>query len=88
MDGYDFYYETRTKVNVFLQEKMQITLHQFLLPFIAGGETPTRRTVTLLERCLFLFHRDKLCFQLPVWFRPRATRGVEIGGCFALVAGG
>ena len=39
MDGKDFYYETRTKVNVFLQEQRQITLHQFLLPFMASGET-------------------------------------------------
>ena len=58
MDGNDFYYETRTKVNVFLQEQRQITLHQFLLPFIASGET--RKTVTLQERCPFPFHRDKL----------------------------
>ena len=26
--------------------------------------------------------------KLPDMSRPRATRGVEIGGCFALVAGG
>ena len=38
MDDYDFYYEA--KVNVFLQEQRQITLlHQFLLPFAAGGGT-------------------------------------------------
>ena len=54
MDGNDFYYEARTKVNVFLQEQRQITLlQQFLLPFIASGETPTQRTVTLEERCSF-----------------------------------
>ena len=48
MDGNDFYYETRTKVNVFLQEQRQITLlHEFLLPFVPSGGTPTRRTVTL-----------------------------------------
>ena len=42
MDGYDVYYEAKTKVNVFLQDQRQITLlHQFLLPFIASGETPT-----------------------------------------------
>ena len=57
MDGIDFYYEARTKVNVFLQEQRQITLlHQFLLPFVAGGETSTRRTVTLEERCSFPLH--------------------------------
>ena len=57
MDGNDFYYEARTKVNVFLREQRQITLlHQFLLPFVASGETPTRRTVTLEERCSFPFH--------------------------------
>ena len=40
MDDYDFYYEAKTKVNVFLQEQRQITLlHQFLLPFAAGGGT-------------------------------------------------
>ena len=40
MDDYDFYYEAKTKVNVFLQEQRQITLlHQFLLPFTAGGGT-------------------------------------------------
>ena len=34
------YYEAKTKVNVFLQEQRQITLlHQFLLPFAAGGGT-------------------------------------------------
>ena len=60
MDGNDFYYDTRTKVNVFLQEQRQIALlHEFLLPFVASGETPTRRTVTLQERCPFPFHRDK-----------------------------
>ena len=54
MDGNDFYYEERTKVNVFLQDQRQITLlHQFLLPCIASGETPTQRTVTLQERCSF-----------------------------------
>ena len=69
MDGNDFYYETRTKVNVFLQEQRQLEiLHEFLLPYVASGETPTRRTVTLQERCPFPFHRDKLCFLLPVWF--------------------
>ena len=53
----------------FLQEQRQITLlHQFLLAFIASGETPTRRTVTLEERCSFPFHWDKLCFLLPGWF--------------------
>ena len=37
----------------FLQEQRQIKLlHQFLLPFVASGETPTRRTVTLEERCI------------------------------------
>ena len=57
MDGYDFYYEAKTKVNVFLQEQRQITsLHQFLRPFIAGGETTTRRTVTLEESCSFPLH--------------------------------
>ena len=45
-----FYYEARTKVNVFLQEQRQITLlHRFLLPFLARGETPTQRTVTIEE---------------------------------------
>ena len=40
MDGNDFYYEPRTKVNVFLQEQRQIALlHEFLLPFVASGET-------------------------------------------------
>ena len=63
VDGNDFYYEARTKVNVFLQEQRQITLlHQFLLLFIASGETPTRRTVALQERCSFPLHWDKLCF--------------------------
>ena len=39
-DGYDFYYEAKTKIYVFLQEQRQITLlHQFLLPFIDSGET-------------------------------------------------
>ena len=57
MDGNDFYYEARTKVDVLLQEQRQITLlHQFLLPFIASAETPTRRTVTLEERCSFSLH--------------------------------
>ena len=57
MDGNDFYYEARTKVSVFLQEQRQITLlHQFLLAFVASGETPTRRTVTLEERCSFPLH--------------------------------
>ena len=43
MDDYDFYYEAKTKVNVFLQEHRQITLlHQFLLPFVASGETLTQ----------------------------------------------
>ena len=57
MDGNNFYYETRTKVNVFLQEQRQITLlHKFLLPFIASGENPTRRTVILQERCPFPLH--------------------------------
>ena len=57
MDGNDFYYEARTEVNVFLQEQRQITLlHQFLLLFIASGETPTRRTVTLEERRSFPLH--------------------------------
>ena len=43
MDGNDFYYEARTKVNVFSTKQRQITLlHQFLLPFVAAsGETPT-----------------------------------------------
>ena len=69
MDGNDFYYEARTKVNVFLQEQRQITLlHQFLSPFVASGETPTRRTVTLDERCSFPFLFHKLCFLLPGWF--------------------
>ena len=69
MEGNDFYYEARTKVHVFLQEQRQITLlHQLLLPFIASGETPTRRTVTLEEMCSFPLHRDKLCFLLPGWF--------------------
>ena len=45
--GYEFFYEARTKVNGFLQEQRQITLlHQLLLPYIASGETPSRRTVT------------------------------------------
>ena len=57
MGGNDFYYEARTKVNVFLQEQRQITLlHQFLLAFVASGETPTRRTITLGERCSFPLH--------------------------------
>ena len=57
MDDNDFYYEARTEVNVFLQERRQITLlHQFLLAFIASGEAPTRRTVTLEERCSFPLH--------------------------------
>ena len=57
MDGNDFYYEARTKINVFLQEQRQITLlHQFLLPFIATGESPIRGTVTLEERCSFPLH--------------------------------
>ena len=61
MDGNDFYYEARTKVSVFLQEQMQITLlHQFLLPFVASGETPTRRTVTLEERCSFPLHEKTM----------------------------
>ena len=69
MDGNDFYYEARTKVNVFLQEQRQITLlHQFLFPFIASGETPTRRTVAIQEWYSFPLHRDKLRFLLPVWF--------------------
>ena len=60
MDGNEFYYEARTKVNVYIQEQRQVKLlNQFLLPFIASGETPTRRTVTLEERCSFLLHRDK-----------------------------
>ena len=43
------------KVNVFLQEQRQITLlHQLFLPFIVNGETPSRRTVTLEERCSFV----------------------------------
>ena len=54
IDGNDVYYEARTKVNVCLQKQRQITLlNQFLLPFIASGETPTRRTVTLEEMCPF-----------------------------------
>ena len=58
MDGNDFYYEARTKVMFFLkQEQRQITLlHQFLLLFVASSETPTRRTVTLEERCSFPLH--------------------------------
>ena len=60
MDGNDVYYEAyeaRTKVNVCLQKQRQITLlNQFLLPFIASGETPTRKTVTLEERCPFPLH--------------------------------
>ena len=57
MDGNDLYYEARTKVNVFLQEQRQIPLlHQFLLHFVASGEIPTRRTVTLKERCSFPLH--------------------------------
>ena len=57
MDSYDFYYEAMTKVNVFLQGQRQITLlHQFLRPFIASGETPTRRTVTVEESCSFPLH--------------------------------
>ena len=44
-------------VNVFLQEQRQITLlHQLLLPFIVNGENPSRRTVTLEERCSFPLH--------------------------------
>ena len=51
MGDYDFYCEAKMKVNVFLQEQRQITLlHQFLLPSIASGKTPTRRTVTLEEK--------------------------------------
>ena len=58
MDGNDLYYDARTKVNVFfLQEQRHITLlHQVLLPFVVSGETPTRRTVTLEERCSFPLH--------------------------------
>ena len=57
MDGYDFYFEAMTKGNGFLQEQRQRTLlHQFLLLFIASGETPTQRTVTLEERCSFPLH--------------------------------
>ena len=62
MDGYDFYYKAKTKVNVFLQDvvknkgKKNSLLHQFLLSFIASGETPTRRTVTLEERVSFPLH--------------------------------
>ena len=53
----DVYYVARTKVNVCLEKQRQITLlNQFLLPFIANGEIPTRRTVTLEERCQFLLH--------------------------------
>ena len=57
MDGNGFYYEARTKVNVFLQEqRLMKLLHQFLLPFVVSGETPTRRTVTLEDRCSFPLH--------------------------------
>ena len=57
MDGYDPYYEGKTTVNRFLQEHRQITLlHQFLLPYITSGETPTRRTETLEDSCSFSFH--------------------------------
>ena len=57
MDGNDFYYEPRTKVTVFsTRTKANILLHQFLLAFIASGEAPTRRTVTLEERCSFPLH--------------------------------
>ena len=57
MDGNDVYYEARTKVNACLQKQRQITLlNQFLLPLIASGETPTRRTVTLEERYPFPLH--------------------------------
>ena len=57
MDGNGFYYEARSKVNVFLQEQRQITLlHRFLLPFLVTGETPARRTVSLEERRSFPFH--------------------------------
>ena len=63
------YYEAKTKVNVFLYEQRHITLlYQFLLPFIASGGTPSRKKVTLQERCSFPLHWDKLCFLLPGWF--------------------
>ena len=46
MEGYDFYYEGNTKVNVFLQEQSQITLlHQFLPPFIAGPRSAIGRAL-------------------------------------------
>ena len=49
-----FYFGSRTKANGFPQEQRQITLlRQFLLPYIASGETPTGRTVTLEVRCSF-----------------------------------
>ena len=57
MDDNGVYYEARTKVNVCLQKQRQIKLlNQLLLPFIASGETPTPRTVTLEESCPFALH--------------------------------
>ena len=52
-----FIMRQRQRLMFFLQEQRQITLlHQFLLPFVASGETPIRRTVTFEERCSFPLH--------------------------------
>ena len=57
----------------FLQQQRQITLlHQFLLPFVASGETPTRRTVTLEERCSFPLHETNYAFFFQVGYSPYA----------------
>ena len=57
MDGNDFYYEPRTKVTVFsTRTKANNIITPVLVSFVASGETPTRRTVTLEERCSFPLH--------------------------------
>ena len=48
-------------------------------------------SVFMLKGCntMALWRKRKKCFIIIIKsHKPRATRGVEIGGCFALVAGG
>ena len=80
MDGNDFYYEARTEVNVFLQEQRQITLlHQFFLPFVASGETPTRRTVLLKKGVHFHFTETNYAFFFQVGFLSICTLEFLVG---------
>ena len=78
MDGNDFYYKARTKVNVFLLEQRQITLlHQFLLTFTASGKILFEKQLLLKKGVHFHFTETNYAFFFQVGFLSICTLDLD-----------